>query len=259
MSDPQIVSSRDLSVGWARAFIAVMSTELVSPLTVSIEIQEDEVPQELAVIRGELDSTLQSLGLQSVHTVANTIFPSSLWDPLRPRRRLFDMFFKIESAVLKERSNNNGTYFQRLVDYRNEGVPSTGVNQLDHVIETWTSGNHRYSALQAAIFDPNKDHVHSRRRGFPCLHQVAFVPDWKRKTLTVSGFYGRQYIFDKAYGNYVGLARLGAFMAHEMELTLKRVICTASVGSLGGVRKRDVRQLEAIVQTVIAERNLADS
>jgi hypothetical protein len=41
-----------------------------------------------------------------------------------------------------------------------------------------------------------------------------------------------QYLFERAYGNYLGLVRLGRFMAHEMGLQLERVVCMAAVAKL---------------------------
>ena len=61
------------------------------------------------------------------------------------------------------------------------------VNQLDHIIDTFRRGNHRRSALQVSIFDPTRDHKHCRQLGFPCLHQVAFLPE--TNTLTITGYY----------------------------------------------------------------------
>ena len=34
----------------------------------------------------------------------------------------------------------------------------------------------------------------------------------------MTGFYATQYVVERAYGNYLGLCRLGEFMAHEMGL-----------------------------------------
>ena len=36
---------------------------------------------------------------------------------------------------------------------------NNGVNQLEHIIQTWHKGNHRRTALQAGLFDPLKDHT----------------------------------------------------------------------------------------------------
>jgi len=41
-----------------------------------------------------------------------------------------------------------------------------------------------------------------------------------------------QYLFQRAYGNYLGLARLGEFMAKEMKLRLERVVCFAGIAQL---------------------------
>src|SRR3546814_7420399 len=78
----------------------------------------------------------------------------------------------------------------------------------------------------ATTFDPGRDHVASAQLGFPCLQQVSFEPT--TAGLVVNAFYATQQVFDKAYGNYLGLAQLGAFMAHEMDIPLARPLGRAS-------------------------------
>ena len=46
--------------------------------------------------------------------------------------------------------------------------------------------------------------------------------------LEVMAFYANQILLEKAYGNYLGLYRLGQFMAGEMGLKLTGVTCIAS-------------------------------
>jgi len=55
----------------------------------------------------------------------------------------------------------------------------------------------------------------------------------------VNAFYATQQIFNKAYGNYLGIARLGAFMAHEMNIPLQAVNIFVGIAKLGDVKKRD--------------------
>ena len=98
------------------------------------------------------------------------------------------------------------------------------------------------SALQAAIFDPTKDHTNQRMRGFPCLQQVAFAPQGA-DGLMVTGLYATQYIFERAYGNYLGLCRLGRFMAQEMGKQLTQVTCVASPAKGGDKTKGYLREL----------------
>ena len=149
--------------------------------------------------------------------------------------------------VLKHHRNRNGVYFQRLIAYGYDSNHS-GMNQLEHIIQTWHQGNRRRSAFQAAIFDPNRDHTHQRRRGFPCLQQVAFAPHGPNG-LAVTGFYATQYIFERAYGNYLGLSRLGRFMAHEMDRQLTQVTCIANVATRGNQSKKRLEE----IATAIAE------
>ena len=167
-----------------------------------------DTPSEVPSIRTILDQTLSGFGKHSCSTVASTIFPSSLWDPKKHRKELFARYEKILPDLRKYHGNANGLYFERLIGFRE-------FNQLNHIIETRLGGNHRRSAFQATIFDPNRDHTNQRQRGFPCLQQVIFSPR-KNQELSITGVYATQYIFERAYGNYLGLYHLGQFVAHEL-------------------------------------------
>jgi len=79
---------------------------------------------------------------------------------------------------------------------------------------------------------PTLDLNNARQQGFPCLQQVAFVPEPHAGTLHVIGFYPLQYIFERAYGNYLGLIQLGRFMAHEMQLSLTAMTCVSAIAQL---------------------------
>jgi thymidylate synthase len=106
-------------------------------------------------------------------------------------------------------------------------------NQLEYIIETYTvRHNHRRSALQASLVNPFLDSVHSPRLGFPCLHQVSFVPDAKKRSLEIVAYYPTHYLFQRAYGNYLGLINLGRFMSHEMNFTFEGLTCIAGIGIL---------------------------
>jgi hypothetical protein len=83
-------------------------------------------------------------------------------------------------------------------------------------------------ALQAAIYDPVRDQTIARR-GFPCLQHLTLAPDFKRRTLSMNAFYATQQLFVKAYGNWLGLFRLGAFIASQTNLRFERLNCFAGV------------------------------
>ena len=228
MSRSLNIEENNLSVAWARAFIRVVDAREIAPLTVVIRGFVDGEPMEVAPIRRLLD---EALGADekplSCHEVANTIFPISLWNPRADRHQLYKRYLRIMPRVSRDRRNWYGVYFQRLIAFGHNDASGDGLNQLEHIIRTWHGGNHRRTALQAAIFDPKMDHSNQPRRGFPCLQQVAFAPEGS-DGLTVTGFYATQYIFERAYGNYLGLGRLGRFMAQEMGKRLTQVTCVAS-------------------------------
>jgi hypothetical protein len=227
------IYSPSISCAWLRALsFATKSCEHeISPLAIVIAPIQAECPQEDLRVRNALDAVLGENGRPLVETVSGTIFPRSLWNPDKPRADLFRRYMKILPKVRRYPQNRRGVYFERFISY-----PGTrgqlGRNQLDHIIRTYRMGNHRRSALQLGVFVPETDLNDSRQLGFPCLQQVAFAPDAGRGTLAVTGFYAMQHLFQRAYGNYLGLTRLGEFVAHEMGLVLDRVVCIAAVARL---------------------------
>jgi hypothetical protein len=247
MNSPLVIEETNLSVAWGRAFLEVVHAGEITPLVVVIKDLDNAEPPEVPAIRQTLDHVLEADGKGlSCHTVANTIFPS-LWNPKADRQELYQRYMRILPRVRKHRGNRYGLYFERLISFGHDDSFQDGVNQLEHIIQTWNRGNHRRTALQAAVFDPHSDHTYQRQRGFPCLQQVAFARHGD-DGLAVAGFYATQYMFERAYGNYLGLCRLGHFMAHQMGLRLAKVTCIATPA----VRDRSKAMLNELAEQVEA-------
>ena len=225
-----VVERDSLSDAWADTLCRLLSLRghTAAPAIVRFPGGEpDGEPDDLA-IREVVDAQLSALRKSSILTVANTIFPQSIWlHHWEDREEFFTAFLKVWPRIKRYRGNDHGTYFYRLVNFEDASGP---VNQLKHIIETWRQGNHRHSALQAGVLDPRSDHSHRRIQAFPCLHQIAFHPRGTngQEGLSVVAFYANQLLLEKAYGNYLGLTRLGHFMAREMGLQLRDVTCVAS-------------------------------
>jgi len=238
MNNPSLMVEDDnLSYAWAKAFLAAFErgVDALSPLVIVIGVRNG-IPNADPAVRGTLDTFLKAHGKHKCAETANTIFPRALWNPQADRNRLYERYLRILQRLKKVPANHNGIYFERLITYGRD------CNQLEHIISTYRNGNHRGSALVASVFDPSKDHTNQRQRGFPCLHQVAFTPLGNGQ-LGVTGFYATQYLLDRAYGNYLGLAGLGRFVAHETGLELTRVTCMASSARLGNCTKEEMRPL----------------
>ncbi len=245
-----IITGNNLSNVWLEVFstLYLNPPHEISPLIVQINVSNET--NEIKGVREKLDAFLNKG--EDCHTVANTIFPISLWNKNLERNILFERYKKIWPQIKRFRPNyhgsylpnNKGTYFQRMIDY-NSLKDTEPFNQLEHIITTWNNGNHLRSALQASIFDPRTDHNHSRRREFPCLQQLAFNPLGKNgcNGLEIIAFYANQTIVEKAYGNYLGLLNLGKFMAHEMKLNLAKITCVSCVAKLSSDQNKNIKSL----------------
>jgi len=263
-SEMKTIEEADISTAWARAFMKVIARGVneISPLVVSVTVGDNPLP-ERADIRKAIDDCIHRLKssgderlakLQTVHTVANTIFPSSYWNPNAGNgaELLYERFEKSWPRLKKCSQNRRGSYFRRLTAYRPKTGEDVPINQLKHIVETYRAGNHRRSALQASVFDPALDHVNSRQLGFPCLHQVSFAPVGEGG-LAVTGFYAMQYILDRAYGNYLGLCRLGEFMAKRLDLKLAKMTCIASIAQRGTPNKGELSDLSSKLAPLISD------
>jgi len=243
------IAEENLSVAWARAFLAAMEhgVEEVAPLVIAVTGFDGGVVHEDLAIRQAVDAALDELDTRlSCEMVARTIFPRGLWNPARPRAELYERYFRILPRIRKCPGNKYGVYFERMIAHG-----ESRKNQLEHIIQTYMGGNRRRAALQAAILDPATDLTDQRMRGFPCLQQVAFVPG-SEGGLRVIGFYPRQYIFERAYGNYLGLCWVGRFIAHELGLDLKEMQCFIGVATLGNLGKAALQPLATTLSKLLA-------
>lgn len=257
---PTIIG-KNISTAWAKAFIQCHKTAggILSPAVVRMSVNDGAEGVESSAIRGIVDSKLQELlkkptPLQDVvETVAGTIFPESIWTLAKGDRHTFYEMYESMLPLIRRKSNNRrGTYFERLISF--QGASGEKVNQLEHIINTWHDGNRRHSALQAGIFDPRTDHSNQPLQGFPCLQQVVFYPNGAngKDGLSVVAFYANQTLAEKAYGNYLGLHRLGRFMAKEMGIQMKEVVCIASALKLSDSITKSccgpvIKEIEAVL------------
>lgn len=238
---PLVIDDTNLSRAWARLLLQVLdgAGTKVAPLVLSLSgFREDSSAVEDPAVRQALDCLLKQKGRLVVDDVAFTIFPQRLWEMSRGDR---NRFFALYGATfprwqaMNRKANGRGLYFERLVMY---GRGPCDGNQLEWILSQFNSRTGvRRSMLQATTFDPGRDHDATARLGFPCLQQVSFVPT--AAGLVTNAFYATQQIFDKAYGNYLGLMQLGAFMAHEMGMPLARLNVMVGIAKLERITKSD--------------------
>lgn len=237
---PVLVNEANLSRAWARAALYAIdhSGAEISPLIISVTGFDDEgKAKEDTLVRTELDKILLAKELRSVSDVAFTIFPQRLWKISKgDRKKLFEYYRAAfpRYQAMNRQGNNRGLYFERLTSYG--GGPCDG-NQLEWILSQYNGRKQgmRRSMFQASIFDPARDHIATAQLQFPCLQHVSFEPT--TQGLVVNAFYATQQLFVKAYGNYLGLAQLGAFMAHEMGMKLARLNVVIGIAKFERISK----------------------
>lgn len=240
-ASPFNVDEPNISRAWSKVALHILdhAGAEVSPLMLSVSGfdetgQIDEDPH----IRTELDALLLAHEHQDIRSVAHTIFPQRIWKIAQGDRNYFFKLYRDafpRYQMMKKRDNRRGLYFERLINY---GSGPCGGNQLEWILSQYHGRKGvRDSMFQASIFDPSRDHVADAQLQFPCLQHVSFVPT--QEGLVINAFYATQQLFVKGYGNYLGIAQLGAFMAHEMHIPLRRMNVFVGVAKLERIHKSD--------------------
>lgn len=247
---PFIISEANLSHAWSRVLwrIAKSSGSEVNPLLITLsgfgsdgEVQEDKI------IREALDTFLAKRDMWSVEIVAFTIFPQRYYVLSGGNRQDFYTICQDALPHLIARNDGHDFYFGRLIHFGRGAITD---NQLEFIISEYLAGRKRTSALQATIYDPGRDQSHQPYQTFPCLQTVSFVPT--TSGLVVNSFYAMQYLVQRGYGNLLGLAQLGAFVAREMKLPLAQLNLVAGVERLD-FPKRDIAPMLDIIQARVAD------
>jgi thymidylate synthase len=231
-----LIEDTNLSNAWYRVMNHILKNpgHEVTPLLLTLTDFE-----ELNKIRELLDKSLKSERKASIQTVAETIFPDSLYQYLGKDRNALYQEYKNNLPRLHaiDKKNRRGTYFERLIAFDGK------INQLEIIISSFKKDKGvRRSKLQASIFDARKDHTNGPYQGFPCLQHVTFYAT-HNGGLILNSFYATQYLYERAYGNWFGLINLGKFMASELDLKFERFNCYIGVEQLDHLTKLQAKNL----------------
>ncbi|RCR67521.1 thymidylate synthase [Larkinella punicea] len=222
---PLLLEGTNLSIVWCRAVDHILqnSGADITPLVVTLTKFEESIE-----VRNMLEQSLRINEKSSINTVAETIFPESLYQLYSyDRHALYEGYLSILPRLKKiDPKNAKGTYFERLIAFNGK------INQLEMIINSLQEEQSvRRSKLQASIFDATRDHSDSPYQRFPCLQHVTFN-ETPSRGLIINSFYAMQYLYERAYGNWLGLINLGKFVARELNLNFERLNCFVGVEHL---------------------------
>jgi len=185
-----------------------------------------------------LNRLLCQKGKQTVETVANTIFPLAFLRGPSSRDEFYQRYLDSLPRLLKQRGNGRGTYFGRLIQYPASADVKRGqtTNQIEGIIKKLETqlrtGKPKKFAYPMQVFAPGRDD--NTTMGFPCLSHLSFQIANSRLCLTA--VYRNHYYFQRALGNFIGLAQLQQFVANAVGLglgTLTVHACHAEIDVLG--------------------------
>jgi hypothetical protein len=224
------VEAADIGSAWTGAFAHLLTSGEVSNLVVNISSPSLE---DLGV-RREIEQTIIDISStgnsdfktpQSMDTVASTIFPSELYTPgPEGAARFFRNVRLGESARQHSKKRRWGTYIGRMVDYPARDGKTTA--QLEIALDRLRSTKEWSDLYEIPILSPEVDtaslvlhgdaRVDPLRIGGPCLSHISLTRLDGR--LNVIALYRRHHYYLRAYGNFLGLARLQSFLAAESSL-----------------------------------------
>lgn len=239
----------------------------------------DPLAGETPEVRAAIDSLLvgdsrSGTRIQSVDTVAGTIFPLDLYAypgydfqaDLSPAdlkaldfaaEDLYESYSSMLPVLTTDTANNRGTYFGRMISW--PGKTGNGVNQLSDRITSLRRArraNHKKRNLEDIAVTGEAEWADDptigvqiyaasdrRERGFPCLVHIDLTLFEGR--LSMSAVYRHQYLVTKAYGNLLGLSQLLGFLAHQSGFEVGELVVNASFADaeLGSYSKRTVTDL----------------
>ena len=206
-----------------------------------IEISDPGKPDLLTKdAQTEVDSILHNSDESPIHTVAETIFPATEY-LLHGSKGVFEIYPKeIFPKIKSMRANKPGTYIQRMV--RRQG-PNGEINPLKHLVQKLKKQAGLQSKKRACyelglvdltdipIYMPERKGETLSIMGDQCLSHISMKLGSSNE-LYVTALYRSQYFIRKALGNFLGLARLQAFVANEANLTIGPLVCHATYAKL---------------------------
>ncbi|NSX35175.1 hypothetical protein HTS88_01980 [Pseudarthrobacter oxydans] len=246
------VSAQHISDAWIQTLETVNSKPHGTATHTLVSIS---APQEgtHAEVSGVVDKALRGRDRHGIFTVANTIFPSALYnDPgldwsaeLSSEEtalldgaaaELYEAYLDTLPTLRHIHANKAGTYFSRMISW--PGKSATGTNQLAARIEALRNerrrrvGTSNFSDISLAGEADGaggglEEYAVSdtRTQGFPCLVHIDISV--RAGALSLLAVYRHWHLITRGYGNLIGLARLQEFLCQQTGFTIGELAVVA--------------------------------
>lgn len=244
MATERDVYAPNLSAGWVLALRALRRMKVSRTTNLMVRIADPAV--EIPELRALADGLIATAGLQQVRTVASTLFPAA-WarrypEPSALSNHYRALYPRIQRAT---RKNRDGTYFGRITAYprgNNEAPFDQLTNTVDKLRQT-RGGRSLSSQYEISIWRPGDL---PQGMGFPCLAHLSLHREDGHLHLT--GYYRNQYLVERAYGNYLGLAGLQRYLATATGLALGELVVIAGHAEIDSHTGVGMRAVDTVIE-----------
>lgn len=207
------------ALAWLAAIKAVDRHDGHEAGNVIINVEDPTLvsPADKAIVTA-VDTWLRKNGAQPLQTVANTIFPQSVYE--RHGRPAFYQVYLDDIWGRIKKAGDWGRYFERMISFP---LPKKGkpINPLEDMIDKMkrkvSGGRCFMHVYELTIFDPIRDAGRDMNR--QCMSFMSFhLSNESPRKLMLTAVYRNHYYTERLLGNLIGLGRLMRFIATEVDV-----------------------------------------
>lgn len=213
-----VASQADCAGAWREAVRAVDSQRGREAYNVIIDVADPTAGSTRTHPGVAVVDAFLSPRAKPIETVANTIFPASLYHR-HGAPEFIDVFTDKVLPKVRRGGRWSGYYFERMVNY--PVAVNEPPNQLWNIVERMKDDNVKaLNKYELSLFDPVRD-VDNSSYGGQCLSFLSFkIMPGSPRTLILTAQYRNHYYIEKLLGNLIGLGRLMSFVAREADLAV---------------------------------------
>ena len=228
----RLIEAGSVSEAWLNAITLLHGTSgrKAVHLVARLYRPTDEIPE----IRAEADQLIEHSTTKPepwpIDSTRNTIFPAA-WARRNPEPENLAAYYRDRYPQLRKvKGNERGTYFGRIVAYpRADQTFGDQLTDTVRKIRQELKSRPKSSRYEINIYSEAKD---TQPMSFPCLAHVSVHLHLHQ--LHMQAVYRNEYLIGRAYGNFLGLGQLQAYMATATGLEVGELLMTINHAELDG-------------------------
>lgn len=230
------VDASTLSEGWLGA--AALLRQAPGRKAVHLIVRIEDPSAEVEDIREAAAKLIAAEGKKApIETVRTTIFPAR-WAERHPTPEKLAEYYRENYAELRKfPQNHHGTYFGRVVAFPRNAEETDLADQLNETVQKLIK--EQIKGKKSSRYEINvysEQHDGRRERGFPCLAHLSV--HMHEDKLHMQAIYRNEFVVERGYGNFLGVAELQMFIAKAVELRVGELLVTIGHGQFDGAKAR---------------------